>query len=153
MTGLCGLLGGTTVLYQSKRQKMVTTSSTEAEFISAVHNCKYTKYIRSILHDLQIQQKDPNTTLVDKEATIHMANSDKPTNRTRHMEITYFVIQEWVRTGILRLKHLQGTSNTSDALTKALGWVLLNRHVTLMMGLQGSPYTDTYGKMKTFHGT
>jgi hypothetical protein len=38
---------------------------------------------------------------------------------------------------------IKGTDNPSNALMKALGWVLHHRHCYRMMGLTGSPYSNT----------
>ena len=78
-----------------------------------------------------------------------MANAGKPTERARHIDIQYFAIQQWTQRKIIALDHVPGTINQSDALTKALGSVLLYRHCSRMMGKAGSPYTDTIGRIKT----
>ena len=70
-----------------------------------------------------------------------MANSEKPTSRTRHIDIQHFSLQEWIKNGDLKLTHIPGTDNPLDALTKALGWVLHRRHCLQMMGLLGPPHT------------
>ena len=84
----------------------------------------------------------------DNQAAIMMANAKKPTERSRHIDIQYFALQEWKQRGIVLLDHIAGTVNPSDALTKALGWVLHRRHCTRLMGMAGSPYTSTYGKLR-----
>jgi hypothetical protein len=53
-----------------------------------------------------------------------MINAGKPTNRTRHVDIQLFAIQEWKNRGDIILSHIPGIINIADALTKALGWIL-----------------------------
>ena len=36
-------------------------------------------------------------------------------------------------------------------MTKALGWVLHNKHAARAMGLYGSPYADRENRMSRFH--
>ena len=102
----------------------------------------------SILDELGIKQDGPTMMYGDNQAAIMMANAKKPTERSRHIDIQYFALQEWKQRGIVLLDHIAGTVNPSDALTKALGWVLHRRHCTRLMGMAGSPYTSTYGKLR-----
>eukprot|EP00957_Ditylum_brightwellii_P045311 3434825-Ditylum_brightwellii.AAC.1 len=76
-----------------------------------------------------------------------MANTSKPNGRTRHINISYFAIQEWVENGNIKLSHSQGIANPSNAITKALGWTLHHLHVTRMMGHTDCKHTLTSGKM------
>jgi hypothetical protein len=72
----------------------VATSSTKTEFIAAVHAAKIVKYMRWILLELGYQQTRPTTLYEDNQAAILMANADKPTVRTRHIDIQFFALQE-----------------------------------------------------------
>ena len=47
-----------------------------------------------------------------------------PTERTRHMYIRYFVIQDWTEDKDILMFHIPGVVNPSDGLTKPLGYVL-----------------------------
>ena len=53
----------------------------------------------------------------DNVACCHLANSGKPTERARHIDIQYFAIQEWTARKIISLDHIPGRINFSDALT------------------------------------
>ena len=102
-----------------------------------------------VLNELDVKQVGPTMIYGDNVAACLIANKGKPTERARHIDIQYFAIQEWTERRIVQLDHVPGKVNHSDALTKALGYVLLRRHCTRMMGYAGSPYTSTYGKMTT----
>jgi hypothetical protein len=52
ITGLVFMFCGGPLAYKSKIQSTVSTSSTEAEFLAAVHAPKIAKYLRSILSKL-----------------------------------------------------------------------------------------------------
>eukprot|EP00957_Ditylum_brightwellii_P180894 13781018-Ditylum_brightwellii.AAC.1 len=67
-----------------------------------------------------------------------MANNNKPNGCTRHINIKYFALQEWVAYGEVKLAHIRGVVNPADALTKALGWMLYRRHATRIMGHLGT---------------
>jgi len=63
-----------------------------------------------------------------------MTNADRPTERSRHIDIQYFAIQDWKKAGHIILLKIPGVINPSNALTKAVGWILHLRHVRHMMG-------------------
>jgi hypothetical protein len=63
-----------------------------------------------------------------------MVNADRPTERSRHIDIQYFALQDWKKAGHLLLRKIKGTINPSDAPTKSVGWVLHTRHARRLMG-------------------
>ena len=63
-----------------------------------------------------------------------MANAQKPTKRTRHMDLKYFGLQEWVQRDLLILHRINTSDNYADAMTKALGRTLFYHHVNFIMG-------------------
>eukprot|EP00957_Ditylum_brightwellii_P023990 1809198-Ditylum_brightwellii.AAC.1 len=74
-----------------------------------------------------------------------MANNSRPNGQTRHIDTSYFSLQEWITYGNVKLAHICRITNLSDALTKALGWTLHCCHVMCIMGQLGTKYTNTVG--------
>jgi Reverse transcriptase (RNA-dependent DNA polymerase)/GAG-pre-integrase domain len=142
VTGLAFTFCGGAVAYRSKLQPIVATSSTEAEFIAAVQAAKMAKYLRSVLHDLGYTQSTPTPIYSDNEAAILMTNANKPTQRSRHIDIQWYAIQECMQRGDIILRHIAGIINPADSLTKALGWILHLRHVRRLMGHHYPLYTS-----------
>jgi hypothetical protein len=139
VTGLVFCLAGGAIAFKSKLQPTVSTSSTEAEFISSVHTAKLAKYLRSILFELGFAQTSPTVLYSDNLSSIAMVDSNRPTDRSRHIDIQYFAIQQWRENFEIVLRHIAGVINPSDAGTKALGWILHSRHVRRSMGHYGDP--------------
>ena len=133
-TGYAFLLSGGVVAYRSKTQTVTATSSTEAEFIAAVAAAKSAKYLRSILFDLGYIQETPTPIYVDNISAIQIINARRPTERSRHIDIQAFAIQEWKDNGDILMHHIPGVINPSDSLTKPTGWVLHSRHCRRLMG-------------------
>jgi hypothetical protein len=71
---------GGPIAYKSKVQSTVSTSSTEAAFIAAVHAANIAKYIRSILYELIYTQPGPTMLYEDNKAAILMINASCPNN-------------------------------------------------------------------------
>ena len=148
ISGLVATINGTTIAYRAKWQTTVATSSTEAEFIAAVTAGKISKHLRFILDELGLKQSGPTAICEDNSAAILMANAGKPTERSRHIDIQYFALQEWVKNDMVKLFHIPVVANPVDSMKKALGWVLHTRHVTRLMGLCGNSYTNTSGRLQ-----
>ena len=147
ISGMIATLNDTAITYKAKWQPTLATSSTEAEFIAAVSAGNMCKFIRHILDEVGYPQHEPTAIYEDNAAAILMANAGKPTKRSRHIDIQYFALQEWVDRKLVKLFHIPGVFNPADSLTKALGWVLHTRHVTPLMGHCGYGYTSTSGQI------
>jgi hypothetical protein len=139
VTGFVFCIAGGAIAYKSKLQATVSTSSTEAEFVAAVHAAKITRYLRSVLKEIGFPQDDPTVLHIDNKAAIAMINENKPTPRSRHIDIQFFAIQEWRAAGDLRTQHIAGILNPADQQTKAVGSTLHARHARRAMGHFGSP--------------
>ena len=48
------------------------------------------------------------------DAAIAMVNANKPTPRTRHMDIRYFALTEWVEQDLISLEYIDTTMNMAD---------------------------------------
>ena len=127
-------LAGGTVAYKSRLQPTVAQSSTEAEFMGANDAGKIILFIRSVLWDLGIPQTAATLLYEDNDACTAMANAQKPTPRTRHMDIKYHVLCEWVERDLLKLIRIHTSLNMADPFTKALGPALFHRHVDYILG-------------------
>jgi len=82
ISGMCLCYAGAPVVYRARFQPTVSQSSTEAEFIAAVEAGKLALYIRSLHHNVVIQQDVATPLHEDNEAGIAMANASRPTLRT-----------------------------------------------------------------------
>ena len=136
-TGHAFCLAGGAVVCKCKTQSITATSSTEAEFIAAVSAAKAARYLRSILDELGYPMLSATTLYEDNASAIKMVNAGKPTERSRHIDIQYFAIQQWREADEISMEHIPGVLNPSDSLTKALGWVLHHRHAPRLMGHHG----------------
>jgi hypothetical protein len=134
LTGVCLRLAGGTIAYKTKLQPTIAQSSTEAEFMGASDFGKILLYVRSVLWDLGIPQHAASVLYEDNDACTAMAMAQKPTPRTRHMDIKYQVICEWVERDLIHLKRIDTTINLADLFTKQLGSTLFYRHLDYIHG-------------------
>lgn len=134
ITGVCLRLAGGTIAYKTKLQPTIAQSSTEAEFMGASDFGKILLYVRSVLWDMGVPQHAASVLYEDNDACTAMAMAQKPTPRTRHMDIKYQVLCEWVERDLLHLKRIDTSINLADLFTKQLGTTLFYRHTDYVLG-------------------
>jgi hypothetical protein len=144
-------LAGGPIAYKSKLQPTVACSSTEAEFVQAADAGRMSLYVRSILWDMDVPQDAATILYEDNDGATAMANAGKPTPRSRHIDIKYYALQEWVERDLLVLERIDTSLNMSDHLTKPLGRILFYRHRDFYMGHVPPPYSPKYNDFVRKH--
>ena len=134
VSGVIIKLAGGAVLYKTQYQPTIAGSSTEAEFTAATEAGKYILHLRTILQEIGLLQEEATILFEDNQGALLMANAQRPTKRTRHMDIKHFIVQDWVAEDLLCLHRIPTADNFSDAMTKALGGTLFYRHMNYIMG-------------------
>ena len=77
-------------------------------------------FVRSILWDLNIPQEAATIAYKDNNGCTAMANAQKPTTRTRHIDMKYFALCDWVERDLIHLERIDTSINIADHLTKPL---------------------------------
>jgi hypothetical protein len=144
MTGINVKIAGGAIAYKTKLQPTVAGSSTEAEYMAGYDTGKLLLFLRSILYDLGIPQQAASVIYEDNDGCTAMANAQKPTPRTRHMDIKYFALSEWVERDLMFLERIDTSINEADHYTKILDRTLFYRHVDHIMGHIPPPYSPCF---------
>ena len=101
-------------------------------------------YVRSILWDLNIPQEAATLLYEDNDGCTAMGNSQKPTTRTRHIDIKCFSLCDWVERDLMILDRIDTSINMADHLTKALQPTLFHRHADYLLGHIPPAYSPVY---------
>jgi hypothetical protein len=115
-------------------------SSTEAEVIAGCAARKIVKYFRKVFTDLRFPLTRPTPVGEDNAGTILISNRNRPSGRTRHLDIQYFTSQEWVQRGLMKYFKICRTVNPAEAMSKALFRILFYQHFDRVQGYFGSPH-------------
>jgi hypothetical protein len=134
VTGFTVMLGGAAIAFKTKLQKVVTTSSTEAELVATFTAAKVICYLRSILTDLGYPPSGPTVLHEDNQAILDIVNKEVPSECTHQVDIQYFALQDWRTCGLIKLAYIPGVINPADQATKAVGSTLHYRHIRQSMG-------------------
>lgn len=121
-SGVLVMRGGPIVWYAQK-QRLVATSTAEAEYRAAVSAIDDICWIRRLGKELEILKSDQPTTLcIDNQSAIHMlknTHEGKITKGKKHIDIPRKFIQQHVGKTV-ELQHVKSSDQLADILTKAL---------------------------------
>ena len=131
MSGYLFKLASGTVCHKSVKQKPVTTSATEAEYVATTFAAKEATWLHRLLHQLGYAVDDIHPILLygDSEPSIKLLQADGYHKRTKHVDIYYHYVKERVRNGHLKFQHVC-TSAMAAGLTKPLDRVAHERFLT-----------------------
>lgn len=118
--GYFTFVGGNLVTWRSKKQKVVSLSSAEAEFRGAKHGITEILWLRRLLTDLGFSPKKTSRLYCDNKAAISIAENPVQHDRTKHVEIDRHFIREKIDRGIIELPFIRSENQLADILTKAV---------------------------------
>ena len=102
-TCYCFNFGSDMFSWSSKKQDIVAQSTTKAEYVAATTTVNQTIWLRRILADLHMEQKEPTKILVDNQTVISISNNPIFHGRTKHFKIKLFFLREALRKGEVKL--------------------------------------------------
>ena len=133
-TGLVIQLGSGTVYVSSRKQKINSKSSTEAELIALSDGLTQVIWVREFLIEQGYEQKQ-TAIYQDNKSTILLATRGySNSERTRHINSRYFWIADRIQSGEVVLEHLGTDDMLADLLTKPLQGELFKRMRREMLG-------------------
>ena len=86
-----------------------------------------------LLESMQIVVKYPVTVRVDYVGAIFMASNITTTNCTKHVEIWYKYVNEYVEDRVVKIIFVKSVDNNSNILTKNLSADLHEKHAKKMV--------------------
>ena len=117
-TGYCTFIGGNLVTWKSKKQKVVSCSSAEAEYRAMRKLTSELIWIRNLLRDLGIETATPITMHCDNQAAIHIASNSVFHERTKHIEVDCHKVRQAVEQKIILPCYTRSEDQLADIFTK-----------------------------------
>ncbi|XP_019085563.1 PREDICTED: uncharacterized protein LOC109126461 [Camelina sativa] len=118
-TGCCTFFGGNLVTWKSKKQKVVSCSSAEAEYRAMRKLTNELTWLKALLKDLGVDSKKQITIHCDNEAVIHIATNSVFHERTKHIEVDCHKVREKIEEGVILPCHTRSQDQLADIFTKA----------------------------------
>jgi hypothetical protein len=137
ISGYAFLIDGGAISWSSKKQEIVSLSTTEAEYVVMTHAAKEAVWLSQLIAELFRPLEHPITLHGDNQSAIALAYSDMGQfhTRTKHIDIRYHFIRYVIDNGTIRLVYCPTQDMVADTLTKALPSVKA-KHFAAALGLR-----------------
>lgn len=127
-TGFCFVMSGAAVSWQSRKQKTVSLSSTESEYIALSEASREAVYLRNLMYEItgSLCVIDLHC---DNQSALKLASSHQSHNRSKHIDVRYHYVRDVVKNNFVNIKYIPTEDMPADLLTKG---VYRLRHYKLM---------------------
>ncbi|GKC76017.1 uncharacterized mitochondrial protein-like protein [Tanacetum coccineum] len=125
-TGYCSFVGGNLVSWKSKKQNVVSRSSSKAEYRAMAQMTYELVWLRNLLGEIGFPQSKPMKMWCDNQAAIYIATNPVFHERTKHIEVDCYFTREKLDDGTIATPHIITKSQLADVLTKALPGTRIN---------------------------
>jgi hypothetical protein len=119
-SGYVFMLGTGVVSWSSKKQPIVTLSTTEAEYVAAAACACQCVWMRSVLEHLQVKQGEGTMILCDNSSSIKLSKNPVMHGRCKHIDVRFHFLRNLVKDGIVELKYCKSEDQLADLMTKPL---------------------------------
>ncbi|XP_062014728.1 secreted RxLR effector protein 161-like [Rosa rugosa] len=119
-SGYVFMLGTGAVSWSSKKQPVVTLSTTEAEFIAAAYCACQGVWLRRILEKIGHAQSKCTTIYCDNSSAIKLSKNPVMHGRSKHIDVRFHFLSDLTKEGIVELVHCNTQEQVSDIMTKPL---------------------------------
>lgn len=119
-SGYVFLMNSGAISWSSKKQPIVTVSTTEAEFIAAASSACQVVWLRRILKNLNQVQSSPTVVYCDNISAIKLSKNPVMHGRSKHMDVRFHFLRNLVRDGVVELIQCSTQDQVADVLTKPL---------------------------------
>ena len=119
-TGITVFLGNNPITWVSKKQHIVSRSSTEAEYQALATRAAELAWLRQVLCDLGIFLSSALAIWCDNTSAIALASNPIFHSQTKHIEVDYHFMRECVVRDDLHLHFISTEDQLADLFTKPL---------------------------------
>ena len=107
------------ISWSSKRQNIITLSSTEAEYVAKTHAAKEGIWLKTFAKEMDSKMIRLLTIMGDNQGAIALAKDNKFHARTKHINLQHHFIREAVKDGKVKMEYILIEDNVTDIFTKA----------------------------------
>ena len=134
ISGYAFIVNGGAISWSTKKQEIVSLSTTESEYIAATYASKEALWLRSLIHILFGTPLSTTTLFSDNQSAIALTKEHQYHARTKHIDVRYHFIRWIVEEGKIRLIYCPTDDMVADTLTKALPSAKV-KHFATALGL------------------
>ena len=133
-TGFLFKLADGIISWQSRAQKAIALSATEAEYMALSDCSRQAVWIQNIFSELGLPKK-PTTICADNEGGIFIASNPVQERRTKHIDVRYHYVRDLLEQKRIDTIWVPTDDNPADMFTKNLGHIKFEKFRS-MLGLE-----------------
>ena len=118
-SGYLMTFSGGAVSWQSRLQKCVALSTTEAKYIAAAEACKELLWMKRSMQELGFKQQH-YVVYCDNQSAIHLNKNSTFHARSKHIDVRYHWMRDALNDNLFEIEKIHTDNNGSDMLTKTL---------------------------------
>ena len=134
ISGYAFIINGSAISWSTKKQEIISLSTTESEYIAAIYAAKEALWLRSLIFQIFGITFPATTLFSDNQSAIALMKEHQYHARTKHIDVRYYFIRWIVEEGKIRLIYCPTNEMVADTLTKALPSVKV-KHFAGALGL------------------
>ena len=119
-SGYVFLMGSSAVSWCSKKQPIVTLSTTKAEFVAAAVCVCQGIWIKRILKELGHADTSCMTIMCDNSSTIKLSKNPMMHGRSKHIDVRFHFLRNLTKEGTIALTHCGSKDQIADIMTMPL---------------------------------
>jgi len=125
VSGSVVMFYGGPISWSSKKQRSVSTSSCESEYIAQATASKHGQWVAQIFRDLKLPRYIGGAVKVfgDNQGAIALAKNAQLNERSKHIDICYHFVRDLHEKGLMDLSYISTKEMVADGCTKALARV------------------------------
>ena len=127
VTGWAIYIGDCLIGWGSRAQKLVTISSTEAEYVAISEVCKEILHVKSIFEFIDVEINYPIVVYCDNVGAIFLSKN-KESRRTKHIDVRYHFVRQYVESGLVKVIFVKSENNKADPFTKNVVKPIHDKH-------------------------
>jgi len=119
-SGYVFLLSLGAVIWSSKKQPIVTLSTTEAKFIATVVCACQAIWMNRVLREFEYNNETCTLIRCDNSSTIKLSKNPVMHGRSKHIDVRYHFLRNLTKEGSIALIHCGSKDQVADIMTKPL---------------------------------
>ena len=120
-SGVIFFLNGNIVTWCSQKQRVVSLSSCETEYIAAASAACQGVWLVRLIADITGEKMQSFRLLMNSKSAIELSKNPVYHERSKHIDTRYHYIRECVTDGTVEVDHISTDRQLADILTKPLG--------------------------------
>lgn len=135
-SGMVVKMGTGAISWRSQLQTIITLSTTEAEYISAVAAAQEIVWLCNLFLELGYETQSTSTLYLDNQSAIAVSRNPEHHGHMKHLDLHHYWLRDVCKASIIDVKYLLTKSMPADIITKTLSHPSV-MDMKEMLGLRG----------------